>query len=78
MRRLFFVYSPSKELFVNDSSDSLSEERRREVFAALVEAQDRGASVGDSRQSIAKHFNISREAVAQIEREGMDNEWPPL
>jgi hypothetical protein len=63
---------------VRELSDRLPEERRKEIFAALVEAQDRGVSVANSRQEIAVQFGISRDIVDQIEREGMDNEWPPL
>ncbi len=63
---------------MSDLSDSLSEDRRREIFAAIVEAQDRGISVAESRQQVAAKFGITRDAVAQIEREGMDHEWPPL
>ena len=61
-----------------DMSEKLPEDRRKEIFAALVEAQDRGVSVANSRQEIAVQFGISKDAVAEIEREGMDNEWPPL
>jgi hypothetical protein len=58
--------------------DSLPEERRREAFAALVEEQDRGASVAESRRTVASRFGISQQGIARIEREGMDNDWPPL
>ena len=63
---------------VSHSSDQLPEPQRREIFLALVQAQDRGISVADSRQQTAKQFGISMDAVVRIEREGMDNEWPPL
>jgi hypothetical protein len=66
------------ELPVSESTAELSEEQRREIFHALVTAQDGGLSVRDSRHQTAAQFSISAEAVAQIEREGMDNEWPPL
>ena len=55
-----------------------SEDRRREVFAALVAAQDRGVSVHQSRQEVAALFGVTWHTVEQIEREGMDNDWPPL
>jgi hypothetical protein len=54
------------------------EDRRREVFAALVEAQDRGLSVHQSRQDVAAMFGVTWHTVEQIEREGMDKDWPPL
>jgi hypothetical protein len=53
-------------------------ERRMEVFAALVAAQDQGASVATSRHLIARRFAIGVEEVEQIEREGIDQQWPPL
>jgi len=61
-----------------DASDLLTDDRRREIFAALVAAQDDGTPVARSRTDVASRFGVSREAVAAIEREGMDNEWPPL
>jgi hypothetical protein len=56
----------------------VSEERRREIFLALVEAQDQEMPVAQSRQAIAERFGISAETLQQIEREGLDNDWPPL
>jgi hypothetical protein len=53
-------------------------ERRMEVFAALVAAQDQGASVATSRHLIARRFAIAVEEVERIEREGIDQQWPPL
>ncbi len=49
-----------------------------EVFRALVEAQDGGMSVEASRQHVAERFGVTLSQVRQVEREGMDNEWPPL
>src|SRR5262245_23584349 len=57
---------------------NLSEPHRREVFLALVDAQDQKLSVPESRTIIASRFGISEIAVQQIEREGLDNNWPPL
>lgn len=61
-----------------DATDPIPDDRRREIFAALVAAQDEGVPVARSRADVAARFGVSREAVAAIEREGMDNEWPPL
>jgi hypothetical protein len=55
-----------------------SEDRRREIFAALVAAQDRGVSVHQSKQDTAAMFGVTWQTVEQIAREGMDNDWPPL
>jgi hypothetical protein len=56
----------------------LSEPRRRELFLALVEAQDRGEGVTQSRKVIADRFGVSVSEVREVEQEGMDNDWPPL
>jgi hypothetical protein len=56
----------------------LSEERRREVFVALVAAQDAGLSVAESRARVATQFGVDEKIVAAIEKEGLKEEWPPL
>ena len=56
----------------------LPEPRRKEIFLALVEAQDHGMSPAESREAVAERFGVSQGQVRQIEREGLDNEWPPL
>jgi DNA-directed RNA polymerase sigma subunit (sigma70/sigma32) len=53
-------------------------EERREMFLALVEAQDRDMTVTQSRKAIAERFKLSEQRVRQIEREGLDGHWPPL
>lgn len=63
---------------MHDSPNPLTDDRRREIFAALVAAQDEGIPVARSRTQVADRFGITRETVAAIEREGMDNDWPPL
>jgi hypothetical protein len=62
----------------HDADNQLSEPLRREVFLALVDAQDHEMPVPESRTAIAGRFGISEGAVRQIEREGMENNWPPL
>ena len=57
---------------------TLAEERRREIFSALVEAQDRQMTVAQSREEVSKRFGLSQGQLRSIEREGLDNEWPPL
>jgi hypothetical protein len=54
------------------------EERRRELFLALVDAQDHGVSVSQSRKAMAQRFGVSESIVRQIEDEGLDQQWPPL
>jgi len=56
-----------------------SESRRKEIFQALVEVQDRGVmSVPQSRQWIAEHYGVTERQIRSIEDEGMDQQWPPL
>jgi hypothetical protein len=57
---------------------TLSEERRREIFSALVEAQDQEITVARSREEVAKRFSLSQSQLRSIEREGLDNKWPPV
>jgi hypothetical protein len=61
-----------------DTPEQLTEDRRKEVFAALVEAQDQAMSVAQSRKVVAERFHLSEADLRQIEREGMDQQWPPL
>jgi hypothetical protein len=59
-------------------ADQLPEERRREVFAALVAAQDGGLEVGASRKQVAQEHGLTTKQVEKIEKEGLEAEWPPL
>jgi hypothetical protein len=59
-------------------AESLSDERRREVFAALVAAQDSGLNVPASRKRVAAEHGLTPKQVEKIEREGLDAQWPPL
>jgi DNA-directed RNA polymerase sigma subunit (sigma70/sigma32) len=59
-------------------ADHLPEERRKEIFRALVEAQDQEMSVPQSRQFVAHRFGVTEADIRQIEREGMEGLWPPL
>ena len=56
----------------------LPEPRRKEIFLALVEAQDHGMSPAASRKLVAWRFGVSEGQVREIEQEGLDKEWPPL
>ncbi len=55
-----------------------SEQRRQEVFRALVELQDEGMAVAESRAAIGERYGLTEAQIRRIEEEGMDNEWPPL
>ncbi len=56
----------------------LSEEARKAIFLALVQAQDGEMTVAASRKAIAERFEISDRQVKRIEQEGLDGSWPPL
>jgi hypothetical protein len=60
------------------SQEQLPEDRRKEIFLALVEAQDQALSVVQSRQTVAARFGVSEDMVRRIEQEGLDKQWPPL
>jgi hypothetical protein len=59
-------------------SHDLSEPVRREIFSALVDAQDQEMPVAESRREIARRFGVTDEKLREIEREGLENDWPPL
>ena len=61
-----------------DAEMPLVETRRKEIFQWLVDSQDQGNSVAQSRVLTAQRFEVSEAVVRSIEREGIDNEWPPL
>ena len=42
----------------NQGNHLLSEPRRREIFLALVEGQDRGQGVAESRRATAERFRV--------------------
>jgi hypothetical protein len=60
------------------AEESLPEQRRKEIFQALVEAQDRQVGVAQSRRLIARQFGVSESQIRDIEQEGLDGQWPPL
>ena len=58
--------------------DTLTKDRRQEIFAALVAAQDGGLGVTVSREKIAAEHGLTAKQVEKIETEGLKAEWPPL
>ena len=62
----------------DEATVGLSETKRKEIFLALVEAQDQEMSVSQSRQLIIERFGVTDVQIKDIEREGLDNQWPPL
>jgi hypothetical protein len=58
----------------NDTDEPLTEAERKEIFLALVEAQDE-MGVPRSRKVIAQRYEIEESQVRQIEQEGLDAGW---
>jgi hypothetical protein len=63
---------------LNDHPEPFSKSRRKEIFRALVDAQDRQVGVLQSRAIITKRFGVDTRQLKSIEQEGIDNDWPPL
>ena len=58
---------------------TLSVDQRKSIFLALANAQDTGGmTVPESKKQVAEQFEISRETLDSIEREGVEKDWPPL
>ena len=62
----------------DNGSQQIAEDRRKEIFRAIVDAQDQQIDVAESRKMAVERFGVSESQVRIIEREGMDNNWPPL
>ncbi len=62
----------------DQGNEPLLEDRRKELFLALVDAQDHEMGVAQSRKLTAQRFEVSESQVRQIEREGLAQQWPPL
>jgi hypothetical protein len=61
------------------SAKRLTIQQRREVFLALVTAQDSGLmSIAESKSHVSKQFAITDSQLDQIVEEGIEKEWPPL
>ena len=57
----------------------LTVQERRQIFRALVDAQDEGnLSVRETEENVMKQFNISDTVLESIIEEGTDKDWPPL
>jgi hypothetical protein len=59
-------------------ADDLPEALRRTIFADLVQTQDEGVAVRDSRDMVGRKHGLSADEVCRVEREGLDHQWPPL
>jgi hypothetical protein len=56
--------------------EEIPEERRKEIFQALVEAQDiHEFTVAQSRSLIARRFGVTERQLRAIEDEGQERLW---
>jgi hypothetical protein len=62
----------------HEANKPLPEDQRKEIFLALVTAQDGAMGVVQSRKEVAARFGLSDRQVRRVEQEGLDGEWPPL
>jgi hypothetical protein len=62
----------------DNGHEQLPEDRRKEIFLAIVNAQDQEMDVAQSRKLVVERFGVSESQVRRIEREGLDCHWPPL
>ncbi len=53
-------------------------EQRQTIFRTLVEIQDTGMAVLPARIEITKRFSVTDAQIKEIEREGLEKQWPPL
>lgn len=56
----------------------LTVKQRKSIFHALVETQDSGVTVSESKKKVASEYHLTREQLDLIEKEGVDKDWPPL
>ena len=59
-------------------SATIPTEHRQTIFRTLIEVQDAGQSVAESRKAIAEKYQVTEAVVKEIEKEGIDEQWPPL
>jgi hypothetical protein len=59
-------------------STTIPTEHRQTIFRTLIEAQDAGQSVAESRKAVAEKYTVTEDVVKEIEKEGIDEQWPPL
>ena len=63
---------------MSEEIDEIDEARQKEIFQLLVELQDQGLNVRESRERIAEQEAITVDQVVEIEKAGLTHTWPPL
>jgi DNA-binding XRE family transcriptional regulator len=62
----------------HDRRNHISELQRMEIFKALVDCQDHRIPVEMSREVVAARYGITEQQILEIERDGIENNWPLL
>jgi hypothetical protein len=60
------------------TTNDLPLDRRMDFFRRLVVAQDYDMSIAEAREMLCDLYGLDETQVCQIEREGLENNWPPL
>ncbi len=69
---------PGDAMNTQPGPEELSEERRREIYQALADEQDLYEfPAAQARQRVARRYGLGEARLAEIEREGRDQLWPP-
>ena len=76
--RIEIYFSAQSRRSWQTMSDTLTDDQRKEVFRTIVETQDQGMSVADSRRHVASEYSLSENEIRDIERAGIEGKWPPL
>ena len=58
--------------------EEMTEVVKKEIFEALVIAQDGGMTFAQSHKFVGEKFEVNESQIRRIEREGLDKQWPPL
>lgn len=60
------------------AAKALTVQQRKSIFRTLVDTQDTGLPVVESKKQVAAQFHITKEQLDLIEKEGVDKDWPPF
>ncbi len=69
---------PETPVALKPNTPTLPVADRKKLFTAVVEAQDDGMSVAESRAAAAELFGVTVDDVKAVEQEGIAAGWPPL
>jgi len=59
-------------------TSSLSEAKRKRIFAELIELSEEGPELEQAKEEVAAAHGLSLVDLNRIQTEGVAKEWPPL